>query len=372
MDILDTIAELSREYSGPEYVLGGGGNTSCKDEDTLWIKPSGTRVKDMTRDSFVAMDRKKIAELYSMAPAEDAVEREKIVKDMMFAAVVPGSEGRPSVEAPFHDSFSARYVVHVHPAVVNGLTCASDGEVAAARLFPEALWIEYTDPGYTLSMLVRERLGKYAEAHGRQERPGPTGEPSLVFLDNHGVIVADDEAEGVRATFGNLMGTLAAEYEKAGVPTELRQGPAPPDVDARRTESAIRESVGADDAGAVTWSGPFVGSEGTPEGPVSPDHICYAKAWYLVGEPTKGAVAEFIEKRGYPPRVVVLPEAVFGVGTNEDTARLALLFAQDAARVRQLAGAFGGVEYLDKRSADFIDNWEVEAYRRRLAQEGKA
>ncbi len=101
MDVLDTIAKLSGEYGGPEYVLGGGGNTSCKDEDTLWIKPSGTRVKDMTRDSFVAMDRKKIAELYSMAPTEDAVEREKIVKDMMFAAVVPGSEGRPSVEAPF-------------------------------------------------------------------------------------------------------------------------------------------------------------------------------------------------------------------------------------------------------------------------------
>ncbi len=359
MDILDTIARLSREYSGPEYVLGGGGNTSCKDEGTLWIKPSGTRVKDMTRDSFVAMDRKKIAELYSMAPTEDAVEREKAVKDMMLAAVRPGSEGRPSVEAPFHDSFSARYVIHVHPAIVNGLTCAIDGEAAARRLFPEALWIEYTDPGYTLSMLVRKRLVEYAEAHGR--------EPSLVFLDNHGVIVADDEADGVRATFGNLMDTLAAEYEKAGVPTELRQDPAPPAEDARRTESMIRESVGAD-AASVKWSGPFE----APEGPVSPDHICYAKAWYLLGRPTREAVAEFTEERGYPPRVVVLPEAVFGVGTNEDTARLALLFAQDAARVKQLAVAFGGIEYLGKRSADFIDNWEVEAYRRRLAQEGKA
>ena len=89
MDVLDTIAELSREYGGPEYVLGGGGNTSCKDETTLWIKPSGTKVKDMTRDSFVAMDRRKIGELYTIRPPKDAVEREKIVKDMMLAAVRP-------------------------------------------------------------------------------------------------------------------------------------------------------------------------------------------------------------------------------------------------------------------------------------------
>lgn len=365
MDVLDTIAELSREYGGPEYVLGGGGNTSCKDESTLWIKPSGTKVKDMTRGSFVAMDRRKIGELYTIRPPKDAVEREKIVKDIMLAAVRPGSAGRPSVEAPFHDSFAARYVVHVHPAVVNGLVCAKGGEAAAAGLFPDALWIEYTDPGYTLSMLVRERLAEYVEARGKG--------PAVVFLDNHGVIVAGDEADAVRSAFGDLTDALAAEYEKAGVPTELGVGPAPPDGDAKRllveeTTAMIRESVGDPDGACVTWSGPFE----APEGPVSPDHICYAKAWYLVGEPTKEAVERFRKKRGYPPRVVVCPEAVFGVGTNEDTARLALEFARDAARVRQLAAAFGGIEYLGQRSADFIDNWEVEAYRRRLAQEGKA
>ena len=275
-------------------------------------------------------------------------------------AARPGSRGRPSVEAPFHDSFAARYVVHVHPAVVNGLVCAKGGEAAAAGLFPDALWIEYTDPGYTLSMLVRERLAEYVEAHGRG--------PAVVFLDNHGVIVAGDEADAVRSAFGDLTDALSAEYEKAGVKTALETGPAPSDGDARRLETMIRESVGDPDAACVRWSGPFE----APEGPVSPDHICYAKAWYLVGEPTKEAVERFRREHGYPPRVVVCPEAVFGVGTNEDTARLALEFARDAARVRQLAAAFDGIEYLDRQSADFIDNWEVEAYRRRLAQEGKA
>ena len=36
MDDLKTIVELSHEFGTPDYVKGGGGNTSVKDETTLW------------------------------------------------------------------------------------------------------------------------------------------------------------------------------------------------------------------------------------------------------------------------------------------------------------------------------------------------
>lgn len=39
---LQTITALSHEFGTADYVKGGGGNTSCKDETTLWVKPSGT------------------------------------------------------------------------------------------------------------------------------------------------------------------------------------------------------------------------------------------------------------------------------------------------------------------------------------------
>jgi rhamnose utilization protein RhaD (predicted bifunctional aldolase and dehydrogenase) len=42
MQDIQTIVELSHEFGTPEYVKGGGGNTSYKDESTLWVKPSGT------------------------------------------------------------------------------------------------------------------------------------------------------------------------------------------------------------------------------------------------------------------------------------------------------------------------------------------
>jgi rhamnose utilization protein RhaD (predicted bifunctional aldolase and dehydrogenase) len=359
MDLLDTVAQLSHDFGGPDHVLGGGGNTSCKDASTLWIKPSGTKLCDMTRDSFAAMDRAKIAELYSVAPPETDAERERVMKDVMLAAVHPGSQGRPSVETPVHNLFEATYVVHVHPPLVNGLTCAEDGKRRAAELFPDAVWVEYS-AGFMLNRVVRKRIDEYAEERGR--------EATAVFLENHGIIFAGDDADGIRSASEVIMDRLRDEYSAAGVATEIAVGPAPAEEDAKRIEALIRESVGEETAASVKWSGPFE----TVDGPVTPDHIVYSKAWFLREEPSKGAIAEFREKRGYAPRVVVLPEGVYALGPNDDTARLALEFAQDAGLVRQLAAAFGGLKYLDARWSDFIEGWEVEAYRRKLAREGKA
>jgi rhamnose utilization protein RhaD (predicted bifunctional aldolase and dehydrogenase) len=54
---------------------------------------------------------------------------------------------------------------------------------------------------------------------------------------------------------------------------------------------------------------------------------------------------------------------VFGIGTTQEKALLALEFAQDGALVTQLAEAFGGIKYLSDSSREFIENWEVESYR---------
>ena len=55
---LDVITKLSRFYgSDPSIVLAGGGNTSCKVGERLYVKASGTSLATMTPDGFVAMDR---------------------------------------------------------------------------------------------------------------------------------------------------------------------------------------------------------------------------------------------------------------------------------------------------------------------------
>ena len=57
--LLEQLTHLSHAFGGPDHVLGGGGNTSVKNADTLWVKPSGTTLLGMRPDTVVAMEDRK-------------------------------------------------------------------------------------------------------------------------------------------------------------------------------------------------------------------------------------------------------------------------------------------------------------------------
>lgn len=352
MNILQTITELSHEFGTSEYVRGGGGNTSCKDEHTLWVKPSGTTLSGLTPETFVALDRTKLSELYAIKPPTDSAARESLVKEKMEQAVLPGTPGRASVEAPLHDSLRARYVVHTHPYLVNGMTCSANGKVVCNELFPDALWLDYIDPGYTLCMKVRESIQNYNAQYGC--------EPSLVFLKNHGVFVAADTPEGIRDLYTDIMTKLKLKYEKAGISITLDIDDKAKEQDITAAENMICEALKKPDFFIVA-SGAFR----VAAGPISPDHIVYSKSYALFGEPTYASVLDFQNKHGYIPQVISFNHAVFGVAETEKKAMLALELAQDGALVEKLAAAFGGIDYMTDAAREFIENWEVESYRQK-------
>lgn len=345
MTELETIVQLSHAFGGPDYVRGGGGNTSVKNDTTLWVKPSGTTLADMRVETFVAVDRARIDDLFGVEPPSEPAAREELVKNMM-AAAVSNNARRPSVEAPLHNVLDAAYVVHTHPALVNGLSCAVDGQDACARLFPDALWIEYIDPGYTLCMTARERIQQYRQAHGEQ--------PALLLLQNHGIFIAADTADMLHELYARVMDTLRAEYEKADISMDLDVHDAPGET----CDATIRQLFG-EDATGIASSGMFA----YLPGPISPDHLVYAKAFPFAGDLTAEAVAAYRAQRGYAPKVVVTGDRVYGIGTSQKNADLALEFAQDGALVMHLANAFGGTRYMTDTQREFIENWEVESYR---------
>jgi len=345
MDLLQTITELSHEFGSDDYVKGGGGNTSCKDADTLWVKPSGTTLGGLQPETFVAMKREKINALYAVETPAEPSAREELVKNVMADAVLSNSSGRPSVEAPLHNVFDAVFVVHTHPALVNGMTCAQNGKAVCERLFPEALWVDYVDAGYTLCMTAREVLKQFEETNGR--------EPKVIFLENHGVFIAADTADEIRALYAKIIETLKAEYQKAGVSTELPVGE-PNDAAVETVKNLLGE-----EGTCVAVSGLFFAADG----PITPDHIVYSKSFPFTAELTEENIAAFKERFGCSPRVIVTADAVFGAGVSQKVADLALLLAQDGALVQQLAEAFGGLQFMTDAAREFIENWEVEAYR---------
>ena len=356
--MLDKITALSHEFGTSEYIQGGGGNTSAKNKETLWIKPSGTTLGDIKKEMFVAMDRSKLARICDTKMPANASAREETVKDMMMAAMYPYASGRPSVEALLHDSFNAKFVVHTHPALLNGLTCAKNGEAVCKKLFPEALWAEYVDPGYTLSVAVRKLIKDFIAKKGH--------EPEMVIIENHGIFVAGETAEHIEKLYKTLMSTLRKEYKKAGVSTHLEIG-MPPSAEVKKEMDALLKRLMGDEAAVLCSSGAY----NVCAGPLTPDHVVFMKSYPLIGEPSSKVVSAFKTKNGYFPKVISVKGGVFTVGTSEKNADLTMKLAKDGALVEQLTAAFGGVKYMTEKARTFIENWEVEVYRQKVAA-GKA
>ena len=105
--IIDKLTEFSNFYgSNEELVLAGGGNTSAKEGNVMYIKGSGTRLADITADGFVKMSRSKIAEIFTKTYPDNDKEREALSLADLMAAKLPDQENkRPSVETTLHSLF---------------------------------------------------------------------------------------------------------------------------------------------------------------------------------------------------------------------------------------------------------------------------
>ena len=281
---LQEICKLSNQYgSNPEFVLAGGGNTSFKDEKYLYVKPSGVSLAAITEKDFVKMERAIIRQCFDLKDFASKDEREAQIKRLMAFAVAPDSSGRPSVEAPLHELMDFKYIVHLHPAAVNGMTCSVNAASACAELFPEALFVPYVDPGYTLAKTVYDLNADYKAKNGKA--------PAVIFLQNHGVFVGADSAEGINALYDNIMSTLKACYAAKNITMEV-------DFTAELdTESVMANApllrgymAGENAVVSVMSSAPFK----VAAGPLTPDHIVYAKSFALsADEITKDAVNAF-------------------------------------------------------------------------------
>ena len=152
MDHLESLVKISRHYGkNPSFVIAGGGNTSYKEGDTLYIKASGISLADIDADGFVVMSRKLLKLMEGRQYSEDAAEREEQVKLDLKKAIIRPKHLRPSVETSLHNLFEYSYVVHTHPTLVNAVMCANDARRFVQERFDSGvLYVEYTDPGYVL------------------------------------------------------------------------------------------------------------------------------------------------------------------------------------------------------------------------------
>lgn len=387
MKQIEDLIAISRKFGqDSRFVIAGGGNTSYKDENRLWVKASGHALATITEDGFAVLDRALLNEMGEKAYNEDTAIREEQVKNDLSVACIT-KDRRPSVETSLHNCMGFAFVVHLHPTLVNGLMCSVNAEAACKEIFPDALYIEYTDPGYTLFKKVYDRIKAYKAEKGK--------EPQVIFLQNHGIFVGGDTTAEIEGIYSEVLGKLEAKV------AALPEGDTAVSETVTDVVPAIRQMLSRSGRGFKTLKvtknalvdffidGCSVTSTGSvtdcPEKsgfdkiakPFTPDIIVYCKSSYIFIEAesdeeilkqAEEEIEAFVSGKGCTPKVLLIKGiGLIAVGDSSRNAQIITDVFTDAMKIAFYAQSFGGEHPMEQAWIDFIDNWEVENYRRKVA-----
>ena len=362
---IQELVEVSQHFGNDKsFVLAGGGNTSYKTEDLIWIKASGISLATIIEDGFVCLSRDRLKLISTKVYNEDVLIRENEVKMDLHAEILHQSILRPSVETSLHNAVDYRFVVHTHPTIVNALLCSVKAKEWCLSLFGDkVLYISYTDPGYVLFKKVSEKISEFETRWGEA--------PKIIFLENHGVFVGADSIKEINQLYNDLIHTIEDNiygHFPSIVTTYLQQ---------YIPEKVISSNQGFQGFTVLGFSselvGHFIKDEKSFEKvrrSFTPDDIVYCKAHYLfVNEINDIAdrVSGYIRQYGYLPKVIALKNfGLIAVEENEKSARTVWEVFENILKISFLSENFGGPHFLNDEQIAFIDNWEVENYRRKI------
>ncbi len=390
---LEELIRISNETGvDPTLVQGGGGNTSVKTADGkyMYIKASGTALKDMNAKQGWRRLRLDLARSVvkdeSLAKMPPQTREPEVVNRLLLACDDNvKTEARPSVEAHLH-AWLDKCVIHLHPSAAGAYHNARNGKAQLDRLFKAEplppLWVPYTDPGYMLAKRIARLVDGYQSRFGKG--------PAMLFLEKHGLFITAGSAVEALRLVRRVIKRCNSKLKqpKTGKMRPVRRQ----DIDDVKSyiERAYFEGTGER---AMIW---YYNNNAIEEfcrlrdakkmlsGSLTPDELVYANGpamWVEIPRSSKHLedIRRNITKRlkrqiqrGAKPSAAFLVKGVgLLVAATEKIAPTVRDIVLYSIFIRTNAHRMGGIVTLNKRQQDFINNWESEAFRKKLASEKK-
>ncbi len=317
--------------SDPALVLHGGGNTSLKLDDTLYVKGTGSNLADVRETDFTAMDLTALRALL----ADDSLPDAELMRRIDACKRVPAAP-KPSIETLLHAALPFDHVEHAHAdAVLAVANVARSAEACAAAFGDHAPVVPYRHSGAALARACRSVF----------ERESTTNTIGLI-LAFHGMVAfgetARDSYENLRRLVAMaeryLQGHAAAGYPAAAL------APKNPDLAAaEQLRSAVSAVAGYPLAMKIVCTPETMAFAQRPDlatvsqqGPPTPQHaiftkrvplidgnvVAYATRYHDYLERTLGAAAR--GRIDAAPRIALDPRfGLCGLGVNEHYAEIA-------------------------------------------------
>jgi rhamnose utilization protein RhaD (predicted bifunctional aldolase and dehydrogenase) len=291
----------------------------------------------------------------------------------MASRIDPDSNLRPSVETSLHEAINYSFVVHMHPHMINGLLCSKNAESAVGELFGDkGIYVPYTDPGMILFKKVLKLLEEYREIH--------SSDPKYIFLQNHGVFVSADSVEEIHELYQYIDDQLMSVIKERLIISGRDLSPQVQDQLNTLTDYLSGKKF--IDYRLDSLIERFTSGQTSLEGilkPFIPDQIVYCKAYPLIinrddilslksGDLDR-MFSDYKEQHGFEPKVVLFEKGpMVAIEESEKSTDLVLDVFEDAMRISYYSEYFGGPNFMSDEQIAFIENWEVEHYRQKIAK----
>ena len=179
---LDKFKKISK-YCGERFdlVQAGGGNTSVKINDLMFIKASGYNLTNIDENNgYTVINNKLLLEHINANVTKDVIEYNFI------------GNKRGSIETFMH-SILKKYTVHLHPIQINRILVSKKATEIINEIYPNSLIIEYLTPGIKVCNKIKEKYN----------------DENIIFLLNHGIIVTSDDINQIY----NLINDVLIKFE---------------------------------------------------------------------------------------------------------------------------------------------------------------
>lgn len=377
MKAIQDLIEISRYYgSQKDFTLAGGGNTSYKNEKFIWIKASGLALATINKEGFVKLVRNKLDKTALKEYNKDPHIREAEVKeDLLAAKADPADPKRPSVETSLHNLINYSFVVHLHPTIINSLSCSKRAEEITRELFGDKVMFVRYAAGYELFKLVQSEIITFRENFKK--------DPSVIFLRNHGIFVSADSIQEIKDIYSFLTMTIKS---KLGEKADSSAKPVKSDIISflpamrmilsekqskilKIRRNALIDHFSKNESAFKKVSSPF-----------TPDMVVYCKGKYLYIKDSSSPesiiksfqkqLKEFKDHNNYMPSIILIKDyGLISVGDNASDADTILDIYEDLMKISWYSESFGGPNFMNDEDISFIENWEVEQYRRQVFRE---
>ncbi len=335
------------KYAGMRNDLAqaGGGNTSVKlDDHIMLVKSSGFQLADVSEQvGYSRVDYRKIVEYFReyVEPFAEDVFTEERGNQLLKEAQIEG--GRASIETFLH-AITGKYTLHSHPLLVNILTAREDAEEIVHELFPKAALAE-----------------AYDKIYRAKEAQGADG--TVVFLQNHGLVVSGDDGDTVIEKTEQVLAKIA-EY------LDLDNSACRAATELYRVIGEIKALAGnivylsENRYLSQEYAGSSLVEQGMWEHAFCPDCVVYAgkKLLWLKKDYDRQDILGFMQAHGLPTLVYyeghfyILAESVKKAQEIENVMSF-------AARV-QYGNRGRRMQYLSDAQEEELLNWDAEKYRR--------